>query len=718
MAAAFVASVGCSKLDSQTQLNSRTKSSKTAAGTTVQADDESSTRGTSIFIPPSATGVDGDQFQIENGPARIANQTTAAYLTIPGSVVAAGEPVAITYGDSLIHEQAGSLILSLPIEQKSGFALRRPQADVVVFYEVFTASDKITTVGLVPNSDLTLDEDKISLKLRGFGTYQLGYLSIPVLSEISKANDGKTIPLNNLSSIRRALNADKGAKSITSTTLESETSAAGSSNSNGTTGENLTGSTSTDGANGGTTTSGTSSSGSTSSGSGTSGNGTSSSGGSGSSGTWNMGWTELTPSAFETENSPSHVSVGVSQNGTFVAVAAKRGSTSNFIVARFANGQTDPVYFNFGLTIFEAAIVVASQVSVDDNGTVVLALLLGSDLTNGSSSQLRFFAASDPAEILTGSNNDIEISTDPNAHYLLEMQSHSNRGIINITSSTIGGMTPEHCGVVAFQLNASAALIETRKLANLIGANQTGSQTFCGAKSARFGAQIQFLTPVLRGEFISIDQASVDLNAAIDSINFVPVGAINIALPDVSNGGPSSPLSLMNGLIRITPAADGNHLSTISHQDDRSGPVFKSSIDPTYFNSQKVASYIGDFIALELSQQAIKSPLTGISCTADCGLIFDHETNLPSFETGRLPSDLFAYILPSGPMVIDRVLASATERNAVRAWSSWQQAETNSNLQFNSSQMAYSSANLFALTRLQQVSGSTTRWVQLLVYVK
>jgi hypothetical protein len=707
----------CSKLDSQTQLNSRTKSTKSANGTTVQADDEGATRGTSIFIPASAQEMDGDQFQIENGPARIANQTTAAYLSVPGTVAVAGEPVAITYGDVLIHEKAGALILSLPIQPQTGLALRKTESDIVVFYEIFTDSDKVTTVGIIPNSSLTIESDKISFKLRGFGTYQVGYLSQPITSEVSKPNDGKTIPLNNLAAIRKANQLI--VKTTTTTKISDQTEDSTTTNSGNGDGVTSTSSTGTgEASNTGSTSSGTSGTNTGGTGSSTTGGSGTTGGGSGSNGNWNTGWTELASSAFPQGNSAiGHLSVGISPGGAFVAAAAQNGSSGNFSVVRYSSSDSTPVNFAFSYETTNTTSVAAAQVSVDDTGMVFLSVLIASIQVNELQAGLKIFAALLPEEILAGSIPDIDVSATDVSKYQLEMHSHAQRGILNISSKTIGGIEPEFCKVVAFQANALTTTVDTRIITGLVGQGIPNSVGLCGSRTSEAASLVHFTTPVQRGESIAIDQGLIDLAVPIGSELFVPNAPISIALPVVLGQGA---IDLNNGQIRITPAANGQYLTTIKHQQMNLGPLYKSAADTTFFSNDRLTTATGGFIALDLTGEVLKYPATGVGCssTTSCVLMSHHETNLPSIELHRLSEDLFGFLLSTGPIIIDRILAASTDRNTDRVWSSWQHAYSISTAEILSTSIDYGIANTFALARLTQGSITGVQEVQLLIYVR
>jgi hypothetical protein len=219
--------VGCTEQDTTTR--SKTKNSQGRSdGKTVVLDSSSTAQGTTIFIPGSASDIDSAALEIEDSPAQVAKQTTAAYLNIPGQVTTASAPVLVTYAHSPTHNQVGSLILTLPLEADSA-QLRSSDENLVVFYEIFSEDSDITILGVIPTSDLDITSKTVSFALRGFGIYQAGYLSEAITSEVKANNDGTVIAKNDQSTIvRRKIDTAQNSSGSSST---GSTSGSGSSSS-------------------------------------------------------------------------------------------------------------------------------------------------------------------------------------------------------------------------------------------------------------------------------------------------------------------------------------------------------------------------------------------------------------------------------------------------------------------------------------------------------
>ncbi len=118
----------------ETLTTSKAKSNRqNTNGQTITSERTDGSNGASIFIPGSQSGIDADQLIIEEGPADIANQTTAAYLNVHGEVEAASAPILVTSSSYQVHEQVGSLILSIPIDDERLGLFSREPSNLTVF---------------------------------------------------------------------------------------------------------------------------------------------------------------------------------------------------------------------------------------------------------------------------------------------------------------------------------------------------------------------------------------------------------------------------------------------------------------------------------------------------------------------------------------------------------------------------------------------------------
>ncbi len=156
------------------------RSSKTSSesGSYVESNASDGTAGSMIFIP-SGSDIDGQKIRIEEG-ASVANQTTAAYLSIPGAVAPASASVMITHEEYTYIENPGSLVISLPINAEEG-ALRLINGKyLVVFYHVFSSNKGDLVYGAIPTANITVESNMASFEFAGFGAYQLAYVESPV----------------------------------------------------------------------------------------------------------------------------------------------------------------------------------------------------------------------------------------------------------------------------------------------------------------------------------------------------------------------------------------------------------------------------------------------------------------------------------------------------------------------------------------------------------
>ncbi len=162
---------------------------KVDGGSEVRAITEDEDSASKIFVP-DGSDVDPNALRIEDG-ASIANSVTASYLNYSGEIQSVGLSKHVFLGDGLTQEQAGSLIISMPIPDKLASNLALGQSanlstlSLVVFYHIKSTADGFSIFGLIPPSKISLGESELSFALRGSGNYQAAWVTQNATEELT-----------------------------------------------------------------------------------------------------------------------------------------------------------------------------------------------------------------------------------------------------------------------------------------------------------------------------------------------------------------------------------------------------------------------------------------------------------------------------------------------------------------------------------------------------
>ena len=150
-----------------------------------------------VKAPPGSLGV-GNDINIEAG-VPVANELAASKLDLNGKTTPAGEPVYVSTTKPVDAATTGGFILSTPLykQDQIAFALSDLDEDqldkLVVLYKVDKENSDFK-YGLIPKSDLTIENNVASFNMKGIGNYQPTILSEKV--EEAKEVDSPGKPLS------------------------------------------------------------------------------------------------------------------------------------------------------------------------------------------------------------------------------------------------------------------------------------------------------------------------------------------------------------------------------------------------------------------------------------------------------------------------------------------------------------------------------------------
>jgi len=193
----------------QKSQNVQTSETVTEDGTYIESNADDETNGVMIYVPKDST-VDSKEIQVQKG-ASVANNTTASYLNYPGDVQEARVSVTVVSQNRFYDQTVGTLQITIP--DKNIDAQRADEDDemqlsgrrkIALFYHAYTSKEGARVYG----------EKGIVFNLRGFGNYQLGYVTeeigwskrVGTPNEIETADGQKTSDkiLSNFSGGERA----------------------------------------------------------------------------------------------------------------------------------------------------------------------------------------------------------------------------------------------------------------------------------------------------------------------------------------------------------------------------------------------------------------------------------------------------------------------------------------------------------------------------------
>jgi len=162
--------------------NSATTRTKSETASTPQTNEEivygnsgDGSEGSFIVIPPDSE-ISSDEVYVEQG-ATVANQTTAAHLHMDGDVRPASQPVLVSSSYSNYAEGAGSLQMSIPVEDEVTLHLAAV-GSIHVFYHVMADRMGGLVYGVIPTREIQITEGRATFAFKGFGNYQLGRISV------------------------------------------------------------------------------------------------------------------------------------------------------------------------------------------------------------------------------------------------------------------------------------------------------------------------------------------------------------------------------------------------------------------------------------------------------------------------------------------------------------------------------------------------------------
>ncbi len=133
-----------------------------------------------VYIPEEHESEIGNENFYEG--ANIANDTTAAYLNIPGepSVTPSSKSVGLDFDGDTTREILSTVILEMSYSRS---LTEQEKSRTGVFYKVIY--NNIYHLGFIPSSKITWYEDSFEFQIKGKGQYQLGTLSVSQVEEVS-----------------------------------------------------------------------------------------------------------------------------------------------------------------------------------------------------------------------------------------------------------------------------------------------------------------------------------------------------------------------------------------------------------------------------------------------------------------------------------------------------------------------------------------------------
>ncbi len=162
--------------------NIQTSETVTEDGTYIESNGDDETSGVLIYVPNDSS-VDAKEIQVQKG-ASVANNTTASYLKYPGGVEEASVSISVVSSNRFYDQSVGTLQITIPDDNiDAEHAMDEEGAQLIgsrkiaLFYHAYTNTKGARVYGVVPSKDLQFTEKGITFNLRGFGNYQLGYVS-------------------------------------------------------------------------------------------------------------------------------------------------------------------------------------------------------------------------------------------------------------------------------------------------------------------------------------------------------------------------------------------------------------------------------------------------------------------------------------------------------------------------------------------------------------